>query len=87
MDQSLFKQTSQTTLSTHAKSASYSTLPDDYIVFDQLRIPWRDASVELDHVVVCPNCIFNVEFKHWVGEISGSDTDGVWIQRKRQNRN
>jgi hypothetical protein len=61
---------------------SLSTLPNDYIVFNQLRIPWRDTSAELDYVVVGPNGIFNVECKHWAGEISGSDTDRAWIRRK-----
>jgi hypothetical protein len=65
-----------------AQPGSLSTLPNDYIVFNQLRIPWRDTSVELDHVIVGPNGIFNVECKHWAGEISGNDTDRTWIQRK-----
>lgn len=67
----------------NVKPGSLSTLPDDYIIFNQLRIPWRDTTVELDYVVVGPNDVFNVECKHLVGEIVGGDVEQKWIQHKR----
>ena len=65
-----------------ALPGSLATLADDYIVFNQIRVPWRSSVLELDHVVIGPNGVFNVECKHMVGEIDGSHTDKQWIQRK-----
>jgi hypothetical protein len=66
-----------------ALPGSLATLPDDYIVFNQLRVPWLNTVLEIDHVVVGPNGVFNVECKHMVGEIEGADHARKWTQRKR----
>jgi hypothetical protein len=42
---------------------SLFTLPDDYIVFNHVRLPWRNTELELDFVVVGPNGVFNIECK------------------------
>lgn len=63
---------------------SLSSLTDEYMIFNQVRIPWRDTLVELDYIVVGPNGVFNIECKHLVGDIIGSDTDRKWVQRKRK---
>lgn len=62
---------------------SLAMLDDDYIVFNQVRVPWRDTALELDFVVVGRNGVFNVECKHLVGEIVGRDVDRNWVQQKR----
>jgi hypothetical protein len=60
-----------------------SRLGDDYMVFNQLRVPWRNTTLELDFVVVGPNGVFDIECKHLVEEIVGRDVDQQWVQRKR----
>jgi len=66
-----------------ALPGSLATLPKDYVVFNQIRVPVGKSFRELDNVVVGSNGIFTVEVKHLRGQISGSGQDGFWRQRKR----
>ena len=66
-----------------ALPGSLATLPDDYIIFNQLEVPNGTSFRELDYVVVGPNGIFAIEVKHCRGKITGGETDATWHQRKR----
>ncbi|MHB8623883.1 MAG: nuclease-related domain-containing protein [Sulfuricaulis sp.] len=66
-----------------ALPGSLATLPDDYTVFNQVKVPNGTSHRELDFVVVGPNGIFAIEVKHCRGKVSGQETDNTWRQRKR----
>lgn len=66
-----------------ALPGSLATLPNDYVVFNQIRVPVGKTFRELDTVVLGSNGIFTPEVKHLRGQISGSGQDGFWRQRKR----
>lgn len=66
-----------------ALPGSLATLSNDYVVFNQIRVPVGKSFRELDKVVLGSNGIFTVEVKHLRGAISGSGRDGFWRQRKR----
>ncbi len=66
-----------------AYSGSLVGLPDDYIIFNQVLVPFKDSYREFDFIVVGPNGIFGVEIKHHRGRIRGSEADKVWRQKKR----
>lgn len=57
-------------------------LPDHYIVFNNLEVPNGANQRELDLVVLGRNGLFLVEVKHLRGEITGSEPDATWVQRK-----
>jgi hypothetical protein len=60
-------------------------LPDEYIIFNQVRVPWGDSHREFDFIIVGPNGIFCIEIKHHRGHIRGNETDKVWRQKKRSH--
>jgi hypothetical protein len=55
-----------------------STLPDDYVLINNLPLPGLDADV--DHILVGPNGVFVIETKHHRGIISSRN--GRWYQAK-----
>lgn len=57
-------------------------LPDHYIVFNNLEVSNGANCRELDLVVLGRNGLFLVEVKHLRGEITGSEPDATWVQRK-----
>jgi hypothetical protein len=67
----------------HALPGSLAYLPDTYIAFNQVLVPYGKRHRELDLVVVGPNGIFIIEVKHYRGEITGAETDLTWRQRQR----
>jgi hypothetical protein len=69
----------------HDPPGSLLSLPDDYVIFTQLRIRHGERERELDQVVIGPDAIFVIEVKNLGGEIAGSETDARWIQRRRDS--
>lgn len=59
---------------------SLATLPDDYCIFTQVRVPTRNRAREIDAVVVGPTGIFAIEVKHYCGELRGAEADVCWSQ-------
>lgn len=59
---------------------SLAYLPDTYVVFNQVRVPYSRRHRELDLVVVGPNGIFVIEVKHYRGEVTGAESDRTWRQ-------
>lgn len=64
---------------------SLACLPETYIAFNQVLVPYGKRHRELDLIVVGPNGIFVIEVKHYRGEITGAETDRTWRQRQRGN--
>lgn len=58
-------------------------LPDNYIILNQVLVPFKDSYREFDFIVVGPNGIFVIEIKHHRGHIRGSEADKAWRQKKR----
>ncbi len=67
----------------HALPGSLVYLPDTYVAFNQVLVPYGRRQRELDLIVVGPNGIFVIEVKHYRGEITGVETDRTWCQRQR----
>lgn len=67
----------------HALPGSLTYLPDPYIAFNQVVVPYGKRHREIDLIVVGPNGIFVIEVKHYRGEISGAETDRTWRQYQR----
>jgi len=59
---------------------SLAYLPNTYVVFNQVHVPYGRRHRELDLVVVGPNGIFVVEVKHYRGEVTGAESDRTWRQ-------
>jgi hypothetical protein len=68
-----------------ALPGSLAALPDGYTVFNQVRIRDGERERELDTVVVGPNAVFVIEVKNLAGEVSGTETDARWTQRRRDH--
>ena len=65
--------------------AVLETLPNDYVLFNQLDLPDNRSSTgsrELDFVVVGPNGVFVVETKNLRGELVGAAGDEYWTLHK-----
>ena len=61
---------------------SLAYLTDHYTIFNNLVIPFKNGTRELDLIVVGPKALFVVEVKHWTGEINGKEKEPVWQQTK-----
>jgi len=67
----------------HALPGSLAHLPNTYIAFNQVLVPYGRRHRELDLIVVGLNGIFVIEVKHYRGEITGAKSDRTWRQRER----
>lgn len=56
------------------------TLPNEYIVLNDVVLPTRRGTTQIDHIVVSPYGIFGIETKNYRGEIYGDDTREKWTQ-------
>ena len=54
--------------------------PDQYFVFDDIMIPSRNGTSQIDHVVVSPYGVFAIETKNYDGWIYGNAKDKTWTQ-------
>lgn len=61
-------------------SSRLRTLPNDYILFDDVYINVEGRSVQIDHVVVSVYGIFVIETKNYTGWIYGSDNSEYWTK-------
>jgi hypothetical protein len=60
---------------------SLASLPDDYVVLHELRLPGDDGRCEIDHIVLGPTGLFVLETKRWSGQITPGPE--VWTQTSR----
>ena len=67
------------------KIANYHLRPllrnDEYLLGNFLFSLDNERFTEIDCILISRKGIFCIETKKWVGHISGTDSDDVWIQR------
>lgn len=61
-------------------SGFLQNLPENYYVIDDLTIPTRNSTTQIDHVVVSVYGIFVIETKNYSGWIYGSNNSKKWKQ-------
>lgn len=61
-------------------SGFLQNLPENYYVIDDLTIPTRNSTTQIDHVVVSVYGIFVIETKNYTGWIYGSNNTKKWKQ-------
>lgn len=59
-----------------------AALPDDYIVFQDVKVTYDGKSSEIDNIVVGRSGVFIVEVKNHNGNIMGDLEDIYWTQHK-----
>ena len=64
----------------HKVSCVLRNLPENYYVIDDLTIPTRNSTTQIDHVVVSVYGIFVIETKNYSGWIYGSNNTKKWKQ-------
>lgn len=64
-------------------SGFLQNLPDNYYVIDDLTIPTRNSTTQIDHVVVSVYGIFVIETKNYSGWIFGANNTKKWKQTFR----
>lgn len=58
-----------------------SSLPkNEYKVFNDIMLPSKNTTTQIDHVVVSPYGIFIIETKNYKGWIFGSERSRQWMQ-------
>lgn len=57
-------------------------LPDDFVIFQNLKISFKGKVSETDLVVCGPSGVFVVETKNLSGNITGDYTSKNWVQKK-----
>lgn len=67
-------------------SGSLVELPENYTLFNNVRVLGNRGPRELDLVAVGPNGVFVIEVKHYRGEIGGNENDPKWRQIKQSQR-
>ena len=67
-------------------STRLQTLPDDYILFNDVYINVGGRSVQIDHVIVSIYGIFVVETKNYKGWIYGTDNSEYWTKNVFGNK-
>lgn len=60
-------------------------LPDNFVVFNNLLVPFGQGTRELDYVVVAPTGLFVIEVKYHRGHIHGGENDLMWWQTKHSH--
>lgn len=64
-------------------SSILKRLPDDYYVINDVLIPNRNGTSQIDHVVISPYGIFVIETKNYKGWIFGSEKSEQWKETFR----
>lgn len=59
-----------------------STLPDNYIVFQNVMVTYGEKKSEIDNIVVGKSGVFIIEVKNHNSHIVGDVKDTYWIQHK-----
>ena len=59
-----------------------SFLPKDYTVYQDVRVPFKGKTSEVDNIVVGKKGVFIIETKNLNGDISGRIEDTYWTQTK-----
>ncbi|MDC3413123.1 NERD domain-containing protein [Aquibacillus sp. 3ASR75-11] len=54
--------------------------PDNYTVFNDLYVPTKEGTTQVDHIVTAPYGVFVIETKHYDGWIFGSENQRYWTQ-------
>lgn len=54
--------------------------PNSYKVFNDVYVPTKDGTTQVDHIVISPFGIFVIETKHYNGWIFGSEKQRYWTQ-------
>ncbi|MCP8615246.1 nuclease-related domain-containing protein [Salirhabdus salicampi] len=54
--------------------------PNSYKVFNDVYVPTKDGTTQVDHIVTSPYGIFVIETKHYNGWIFGNENQRYWTQ-------
>ena len=57
-----------------------SWLSDEYITLNDVLLPTRNGTTQIDHIVVSPYAIFIIETKNYKGRIFGHQDSEEWTQ-------
>lgn len=66
-----------------ATNAALKQLDDEYWLFSNLTVTYKNRTSELDHVIVGPGGLFVLESKHLSGKITGAYDDKKWLREKQ----
>lgn len=55
-------------------------LPEGYLTLNDVVLPTKNDTTQIDHIVVSPNGVFAIETKNYRGEIYGNDSREQWTQ-------
>ncbi len=67
-------------------SSRLHTLPDDYVLFNDVYINTGNRSIQIDHIVVSIYGIFVIETKNYTGWIYGTDNSEYWTKNVFGNK-
>jgi len=74
------------TLGERKISSKLSSLPNNYLVFNDIYINVAGRSTQIDHVVISIYGIFVIETKNYTGWIYGSDNSEYWTKNIYGNK-
>jgi len=63
-----------------------SLSPDEYVILNDLTLPTRNGTTQIDHVVVSQFGVFVVETKNMKGWIFGGEKQARWTQTLRRHK-